>query len=324
MGNRTGSTTSGTTVYGRQGPSPAVRRLVREHGAVLALILLVVACSAVSRSFLTLLNASNLARQSCIVGILALAEGLLLMSGGIDVSVGSLVVLASVLSAMYARASILLGILIALGACGLLGLVNGIVVTSTRLAPFLATLPMMGIARGLALAITHGDAVTGVPRAFTVIANGYVGPVPVPGLILVGLFVAWGGVLQYLPFGRHIYAAGGDESAAILSGIPVVRVRLILYLVAGLSAGLAGVVYTARVGTGMPVGVEGYEMNAIAAAVIGGVKLEGGRGRLSGVFAGVLVVTIISNIMNLAGVSPYVQGAVHGCIILAALMLTSF
>lgn len=298
-----------------------VLREINRHIVWVFLLALILVCSLVSPIFLGGTNVSNLVRQSTILGIVSLGEAVVIISGGIDLSVGSAIALASVVSAMtvVSSGSVLLAILASLSVCGGLGFVNGLMVTRLKLPPFIATFGMMGIARGCALTLTNGFSVPSVPASFNYLAKGDVGPVPVPGLILAGLFGVFAFAMSNFKFGRHIFAAGGDETAARCSGVNVEWVRTIVYTISGVTAGLAGAIYTARVETGLPIGAEGYEFYAITAALLGGVSFSGGNGSMAGVIGGAVILTIISNIMNLLTISPYVQGAAQSIVILIAI-----
>ena len=301
-----------------------IRRQLNRNFVWVILVTLVLASSASSSAFMTSTNVTNLIKQSAVLGMISLGAALVIISGGFDLSIGSMVALASVLSALVVVASqnVLLAVVATVAACAFLGSLNGFMVAKMKLPPFIATFGMMGVARGIALTITKGYAVSGIPENFNYLGKGEVGSIPVPGLFLAGLLVVMLLVMKYLRFGRHVLAVGGGETAARWSGIDPDGVRLAVYTISGATAGLAGVIYAARIETGLPYGAEGYEMYAIAAALIGGVNLSGGEGSMLGVVAGAVILTIISNIMNLMAVSPYVQGAVQGVIILSTIYVS--
>jgi inositol transport system permease protein len=293
-------------------------------GLVGALILLFIALSIVRPGFLTVSNLINLVRQISINGILAVGVTFVLLTGGVDLSLGSLVALTGVAAASFAHPGqfpvivpVAIGIL-AGTACGAL---NGVVVTRGRVAPFIATLGMMTAARGLALLISDGRPVSNLSGAFTVLGGGQVWGVPVPVLILCLVALAASIVLGKFRMGRYLYAVGGNESAARASGVRVNRVKMFAYTLCGALAGLAGVVLAARITTGQPNAGVGYELDAIAAAVIGGTSLSGGTGGAGGTILGALLMGVINNGLDLLNVPSYYQQIVKGVIIVGAVWL---
>ncbi|MBM3858249.1 MAG: ribose ABC transporter permease [Verrucomicrobia bacterium] len=288
-------------------------------GLVIALVVIGATMAVVHPAFLTWPNLLNVVRQISINGILAVGVTYVLLTGGVDLSLGSLVALTGVVAASFAHPGeypvfvpVLLGVL-AGTACGA---VNGLVVTKGRVAPFIVTLGMMTVARGLALVISGGRPVSNLSEEFKWIGNG-----PVPILILVAVAIVSWVFLANLKLGRHIYAVGGNENAARASGINVERVKLFAYTVCGSLAGLAGVVLASRITTGQPNAGAGYELDAIAAVVIGGTSLSGGVGGVGGTILGALLMGVINNGLDLLNVSPYYQAIVKGIIIVGAVWL---
>ena len=271
--------------------------------------------------FLSKTNLSNLLRQGSIVGILAVGETLVILTGGIDISLGSLVALASVLCATFMPQSILFSVLITILICTVLGSINGYLIAKVKMVPIIVTLGMMLVARGLAMVIANGEVVYGVHKSFYFIGQGYLKGIPVPGFILAFIALIMFFFLGTTGVGRHIYAVGGNEEAARLSGVNVERTKLLVYTLSGFFAGLAGLVYAARLTAGYCEGAVGYELDAIAAVVIGGVALFGGEGNLAKVIIGAFILTMISNFMNLVAISPYSQEGIKGAIILIAVYL---
>lgn len=293
-------------------------------GLVIALAAIAAALSIAKDNFLSVPNLINLVRQISINGILAVGVTHVLLTGGVDLSLGSLVALTGVAAASFAHpgefpllAPVAVGVL-AGAACGA---VNGVVVTRGRVAPFIVTLGMMTAARGLALVASGGRPVSNLSREFTVMGSGDVLGVPVPALIFFAVAaVAW----VFLPktrYGRYIYAVGGNEDAARASGIRVGGVKLLAYTISGLLAGLAGVVLAARITTGQPNAGAGYELDAIAAVVIGGASLSGGVGGIGGTILGALLMGVINNGLDLLNVSSYYQQIVKGAIIVGAVWM---
>jgi len=288
-------------------------------GLVIALVVIGAALAVAKPVFLTVPNLINVVRQISINGILAVGVTYVLLTGGVDLSLGSMVALAGVVAASFAHPGeypvfvpVLLGVL-AGAACG--G-VNGFVVTKGRVAPFIVTLGMMAVARGLALVLSGGKPVSNLSAEFKWIGDGLV-----PILVLLVVAGASWVFLANLKLGRHLYAVGGNENAARASGINVDAVKLFAYTVCGALAGLAGVVLAARITSGQPNAGAGYELDAIAAVVIGGTSLSGGVGGVGGTILGALLMGVINNGLDLLNVSSYYQAIVKGIIIVGAVWL---
>ncbi len=293
-------------------------------GLPIALIVLCAALSIARPGFLTLPNLINLVRQISINGILAVGVTFVLLTGGVDLSLGSLVALTGVAAASFAHPGqfpvvvpVLTGILAGAG-CGAL---NGIVITRGRVAPFIVTLGMMTAARGLALVISEGKPVSNLSREFTVIGSGQVLGVPAPVIVLAAVACTAWIVLGNFRLGRYLYAVGGNENAARASGVRVNRVKMFAYTLCGALAGLAGVVLAARITTGQPNAGVGYELDAIAAVVIGGTSLSGGIGGIGGTVLGALLMGVINNGLDLLNVPSYYQQVVKGLIIVGAVWM---
>jgi inositol transport system permease protein len=293
-------------------------------GLVIGLIVLSAALAAVKPNFLTLPNLVNLVRQISINGILAVGVTHVLLTGGVDLSLGSVVALTGVVAASFAHPGdypvmvpVLLGVL-AGAACGT---ANGIVITAGRVAPFIVTLGMMTAARGLALVLSEGRPVSNLSREFTAIGSAEVLGVPVPALVLFAVAALAWVFLSKTKYGRYLYAVGGNEEAARASGIHVGAVKVVAYTLSGALAGVAGVVLASRITTGQPNAGLGYELDAIAAVVIGGTSLAGGVGGIGGTILGALLMGVINNGLDLLNVSSYYQQIVKGLIIVGAVWL---
>jgi ribose transport system permease protein len=271
-------------------------------------------------------NFSNVARQVAVLALIATAQTVVILTAGIDLSVGSVVALASVLTAMGLRdGNPAVGIAAALGAGLLVGLINGIIIGYTSVTPFIVTLGMLSIVSGTALSITNGNPIFELPDSwFFGLGIGFLGPVPMPVVIAVVIFVLIWFLLYRTKIGTYVYAVGGNENAARLAGIPVARVKLSVYMLSGLCAAVGGVILTARVRSGQPLLGQGMELDVIAAVIIGGTSLFGGRGRLISTIYGVLLVGMVQNGLDLLGVSTFVQRIVIGVATIAAVMLTVF
>lgn len=300
-----------------------ITSLMRSWGLAIALVAIGAALAIAHPGFLTVPNLLNVARQISINGILAVGVTLVLLTGGVDLSLGSVVALAGVVAASMAHPNqypLLVPIGLGVSAGALCGATNGLLVTRGRVPSFIATLGMMTAARGLALVVANGRPVSNLSQDFTWL-GGDLGRVPIPALVLVGLALGTSVVLNKLRLGRHLYAVGGNAEAARAAGINVTAVRMFAYTACGALAGVAGVVLAARITTGQPNAGVGYELDAIAAVVIGGTSLSGGVGRVGGTILGALLVGVINNGLDLMNVSSYYQAIVKGVIIVGAVWL---
>lgn len=279
-----------------------------------------------TKVFMTQTNLLNVLRQVSINGVLALGMTCVALTGGIDLSVGSVVALSGIVAAGLLRDSslpIFLIILIALAIGLACGAINGYFVAYRNCPPFCTTLAMMTIARGLTFIYSNGRPISTLPDAFLVLGKGATIGIPNPFLFLILLFILYWIFLYKLKIGRYIYAVGGNKNAALVSGINVKFVTMFVYLLSGFACGLAAIILTARVSSAMPAAGESYELDAIAATVIGGTSLAGGRGRLWGTILGALLLGMVNNGMDLLNVSSYYQQIVKGVIILGAILLDS-
>lgn len=297
-------------------------RFLRRWGVPLALVLILVASSVASDRFLSTTNLLNVMRQIAIVGVLAIGMTFVMITAGIDLSVGSILAVATVVSADAVNsAGPLAGVAVALAAGAGLGLVNGLGVTFGGVQPFIMTLGMLAFARGLAFLYTGGQPIPTVDSTFLVIGNGRLLGIPNPTIVFVGLLLVAYFLLRHTTFGRSVYAVGSNDEAARLSGVPVQRTRILVYVISGLMAGVAGLLYASQLGLGTPIAGEAFELDAIAATVVGGTSLFGGQGTIAGTFMGAAILGVLSNILNLTGVDPFVQRLFRGALIVFAVML---
>ncbi|MFJ3104376.1 ABC transporter permease [Streptomyces sp. NPDC086835] len=281
-----------------------VASLVQRQGVLAVLLLVVVIASFVYPTFATLDNARGVTVQASFLAIVALGMTMVIITGGIDLSVGSVFALGGVLAAWASQWGVLPALLVPLVVCGAIGALNGVLIARVGMAPFIVTLASLLGARGLLLAITDEGATTYlVPKdsAFAELGQGSVWGFGHPILIALVLFAAGGVVLQRTSFGQTLFAVGGSSDAALLMGLPVARVKLTVYLLSGLLAGLAGAINAARLSSGVTIIGVGMELDAIAAVVIGGTLLVGGAGSLSGTLWGVLLLAVIQNLINQIG-----------------------
>ncbi len=298
------------------------REFLRRWGVLMALASLIVASSLLSDRFLSTVNLLNVLRQISIVGVLAIGMTFVILTAGIDLSVGSVLAVAAVAAAAGVSTSgPLVGVGIALAAGAGLGLVNGLGVTRGGVQPFIMTLGMLAFARGLAFVFTGGLPVPVIDPTFLAIGNGRLLGIPNPVLVFLSLLLVAYLVLQHTTFGRQVYAIGSNDEAARLSGIAVQRVRTMVYVISGFTAGVAGLLYVSQLGVGTPVAGESFELDAIAATVVGGTSLFGGQGGVVGTFMGAAILGVLQNILNLIGVDPFVQRLFRGVLIVAAVMV---
>ncbi len=296
---------------------------VADYGLVLAFLSLCAALTVLTPTFFTSQNILNVGRQVSVTAILAAGQTFVILAAGIDLSVGSLVGLAGVVAAGVAlHAGFVAGIGAGLGVAALAGLVDGMAIMLIRIPDFVVTLAMLSAARGLDLIYSGGEPIGVASQPFLYLGAGYVGPVPVPIIIMLLVFAASHVVLRYTAFGRYVYAVGGNRRAAAYSAIDVRRVRIAVYVISGMLAGLAGVVLAGRLATADPQAGVGYELDSIAAVVLGGTSLFGGEGSVARTLLGALILGVLSNGMNLLDVSPFYQQVAEGVVIVLAVAIS--
>ena len=282
--------------------------------------------SFVSPNFLTVTNLMNVLRQISVNGILAIGMTIVCLTGGIDLSVGSIVAFSGIIAAGLLREQkypIIVVVLVAVALGALLGLYNGYFVAYWKAAPFVVTLSMMTIARGMTYVYSDGRPISNLPEEFVAIGKGSILGIPIPTVILILIFILANIMLTKLKFGRYVYAVGGNENAAMVSGINVKKIKMLVYVLSGVACGLAAIILTSRVSAGLPQAGESYELDAIAATVIGGTSLSGGRGRLWGTIVGAILLGVVNNGLDLLNVSSFYQQIVKGLIILGAILIDS-
>ena len=299
--------------------------LVQKQGALILLALVCIIATARYEAFLTPENLLNVLRQNSMLGVIAVGMTFVILTGGIDLSVGSLLALAGVIAAFLAEKGFVVALIAAVAATTFLGFINGVIISKARIQPFIVTLGMMIAARGLTLALTNEQDVV-IPKTvtdFTFLGQGELfGFLPVPIVIMILVYAVFWLVLNYTRFGRHVFAVGDNDEAARLMGLNVSRVTMTVYAISGLLAGLAGVILASRLNKGSPVEGVGRELDAIAAVVVGGTLLTGGKGSVVSTLYGVLLLGVIFNIFNLEGqISPWWQLVLRGGILLAVVVL---
>ncbi len=278
--------------------------------------------AAIAPGFFSVANAVNIALSIAIIGILAVGMTAVILTGGIDLSIGSVLALAGVSAAIAATkgAPLPVVILVALGVGAITGIVNGSLIAWLRVPPFVATLAMLTVARGLSFIISGGRSIGGMPSSFGALGRAVVFGIPAPVLVMVAVMAAGAFVLSRMVLGRHIYALGGNAEAAWLAGIRVKLVTGIVYTLNGVLGGLAGFVLASRLGAGVPNAGVQYELDVIAAVVVGGTSLSGGRGSIGSTLWGTVFIGVLTNGLNLANVDPYVQKIALGIVIVIAVI----
>ncbi|PFO08672.1 ribose ABC transporter permease [Bacillus sp. AFS076308] len=309
----------------KAGKGNFLNTMTQKLGPLLGLIILFVIVSVLNPSFLEPLNILNLLRQVSINALIAFGMTFVILTGGIDLSVGAILALSSALTAGMIVSGLdpILAIIVGCLLGGIMGIVNGLMITKGKMAPFIATLATMTIFRGLTLVYTDGNPITGLGDnyLFQLFGRGYFLGIPVPAITMILMFTLLYIILHKTPFGRKTYAIGGNEKAAIISGIKVQNVKVIIYGLSGLLSALAGAILTSRLNSAQPTAGTSYELDAIAAVVLGGTSLSGGKGRIFGTLIGALIIGTLNNGLNLLGVSSFYQMVVKGIVIAIAVLL---
>lgn len=316
------STTGASGAPGGGAPG-GLRRLLLDNGALTALIILVIAMSALSGDFLTTDNLLNIGVQAAVTAILAFGVTFVIVSAGIDLSVGSVAALSATVLAWTATSEgvpVWIAVILAIATGIACGLVNGVLISYGKLPPFIATLAMLSVGRGLSLVISQGSPIA-FPDSVSHLGDTLGGWLPVPVLVMIVLGLVTAVILGRTYIGRSMYAIGGNEEAARLSGLRVKRQKLAIYALSGLFAAAAGIVLASRLSSAQPQAAQGYELDAIAAVVIGGASLAGGTGKASGTLIGALILAVLRNGLNLLSVSAFWQQVVIGVVIALAVLL---
>lgn len=331
------STSTGTPVDTTNGTASTGfdwRHFSRTYAIIGILLLLIVIMTILTKGlFIQPDNLINVIRQVSAIGIIAIGMTFVIITLGIDLSVGSILALAAVVAASLAQApgdsmmypgldlpiivAVIAGVAVGAG----MGFANGFIISKFKVAPFIATLGMMSVARGLALIYSDGRPISNLEEPYDWIGQGSLFGIPTPIVIFGAVAILAHLLLNYTRFGRYVYAIGGNEQAARVSGIRIPRMTIVIYTISGLLAGLSGVILSARIGSGNPQLGTGIELDAITAAVIGGTSFKGGIGTVWGAIIGAMIIGIINNGLNLLSVSPFMQMVVKGLIIILAIIL---
>jgi ribose transport system permease protein len=300
-----------------------IKQNLFKYKSIVALIILCAVISIVSPRFLGIANLRNLFTQISVNGVISLGMTFVILTGGIDLSVGSVVAISGAVAAatIQSTGSIILGVLAALFTGVFVGFINGLVVARGKIQAFVATLATQTVFRGVTYVFTGGNPISGLSDDFIKITNSRILGIPVPVIMTITVFVICAYILTQTRYGRYVYAVGGNEDSARLSGISVNNIKIWVYIISGITAAIAGIIVTSRIGSAAPTAGNGYELDAIAAIVIGGTNLVGGEGNIVGTIIGVLIIGVLSNGLNLMDVSAFYQTIVKGLVILLAVLI---
>lgn len=304
-------------------------KYMSELTTVIALIILMAVITIINSNFLTANNLLNLLLQVTSNALIAFGMTFVILTGGIDLSVGSILALSSALTAglLGSGTPVTLAILISLILGCILGMMNGLLISYGKLAPFIVTLATMTIFRGATLVYTNGNPITkGLSDTFLFqfLGQGYIVGIPFPVIIMFIVFIVLYVLLHKTAFGKSVYAIGGNEKAAYISGVKLNKVKIIIYSISGIMASISGLIITSRLSSAQPTAGASYEMDAIAAVVLGGTSLSGGKGRILGTLIGALIIGVLNNGLNIIGVSAFWQQVVKGVVILIAVLIDRF
>lgn len=304
-------------------------KYMSELTTVIALIILMAVITIINSNFLTANNLLNLLLQVTSNALIAFGMTFVILTGGIDLSVGSILALSSALTAglLGSGMPVTLAILISLILGCILGMMNGLLISYGKLAPFIVTLATMTIFRGATLVYTNGNPITkGLSDTFLFqfLGQGYIVGIPFPVIIMFIVFIVLYVLLHKTAFGKSVYAIGGNEKAAYISGVKLNKVKIIIYSISGIMASISGLIITSRLSSAQPTAGASYEMDAIAAVVLGGTSLSGGKGRIIGTLIGALIIGVLNNGLNIIGVSAFWQQVVKGVVILIAVLIDRF
>lgn len=304
-------------------------KYMSELTTVIALIILMAVITIINSNFLTANNLLNLLLQVTSNALIAFGMTFVILTGGIDLSVGSILALSSALTAglLGSGMPVTLAILISLILGCILGMMNGLLISYGKLAPFIVTLATMTIFRGATLVYTNGNPITkelSDTFLFQFLGQGYIVGIPFPVIIMFIVFIVLYVLLHKTAFGKSVYAIGGNEKAAYISGVKLNKVKIIIYSISGIMASISGLIITSRLSSAQPTAGASYEMDAIAAVVLGGTSLSGGKGRILGTLIGALIIGVLNNGLNIIGVSAFWQQVVKGVVILIAVLIDRF
>lgn len=303
------------------------KNMLKQFSTIILLVVMILFFSVFTDSFLAVRNAINILRQVAVLSILSVGMTYVIISGGMDLTVGSMLGLTGVICAkLLAGAGMnpVLAILITLALATAFGTITGFLIVSLKVPAIVITLGMMTVARGLAFIISGGLPIYDIPEGVVYLGQGYIGIIPLPVIVMLVIILAANFVLNHSYIGRYIYAIGGNEEAARLAGVAVDKVKVGLYAVSGFLAGIAGVILMARVSSGAPASGTGMEMDVVTAVVIGGVSINGGKGKISGAFIGALIIGVLGNGLTIMNIGEYYQQVVKGVVLILAVAFDTF
>lgn len=294
-----------------------------KYKSLIGLFILCIAISILTPRFLSVSNITNVLTQVSVNAIISIGMTFVILTGGIDLSVGSTLAISGALAAsiINSNGNVFLAVIVAVVVGIVVGIINGMLISRGKIQAFIVTLASMTIFRGATYVFTNGNPISGLTGGFNSIGNAKVGVLPLPVIITVVIVAIAYYVLTQTRFGRYLYALGGNEDSARLSGINTDKIKTLVYVVSGIAAALSGVIITSRIGSASPNAGSGFELDAIAAVVIGGTSLAGGEGSVMGTIIGALIIGVLNNGLNLINVSPFYQLIIKGIVILVAVLL---
>lgn len=300
-----------------------LKSLVLKYKSLIGLLILCIVISIITPRFLSYGNIKNVLTQVSVNAVIAIGMSFVILTGGIDLSVGSILAVsaAAAASIMKSTGNVYLAIFVALAIGCVIGLINGVLVSKGKIQAFIVTLATMTIFRGITYVYTNGTPISGLGQNFSGIGNKMILGLPIPVVIMVIVFGIAFYILSQTRYGRYLYALGGNEDSARLSGINTDKIKTLVYVICGATAALSGIIVTSRIGSASPNAGVGFELDAIAAVVVGGTSLSGGEGSVVGTIIGALIIGVLSNGLNLVNVSPFYQAIVKGLVILLAVMI---
>ena len=298
---------------------------LKKYGLMIGFVFISLIISIVTPNFLSSTNILNILRQSSIVGVMAIGTTFVIIGGGFDISVGSLLALTAAMSLKLQQVMPWYAVVVVVLAAGaFFGTVNGVLTAKLHIVAIITTLGTMTILRGLTYLYTGGYPVVGSSEEFKFIGSGYLGPIPFPILIFLSMVALWQFILRKTTLGRYSCAVGGNKETSRLSGVAVDFYHIMTFVIGGVMAAMAGIIYAARLASATPLAGQGYELDAIASCVIGGTSVSGGEGSIIGTMIGVLLLNVVSNMFNLLGIQVYVQYLIKGVIILTVVGFDSY
>jgi len=300
-----------------------LKNVVVKYKSLIGLLILCIVISLITPRFLSFGNVKNVLTQVSVNAVIAIGMSFVILTGGIDLSVGSILAVSGAVAASIIKSTgnVFLAIIVALAIGSVIGLINGVLVSKGRIQAFIVTLATMTIFRGITYVYTNGTPISGLGLSFSSIGNKTILGLPVPVVFMAIVFGIAFYILSQTRYGRYVYALGGNEDSARLSGINTDKIKTLVYVISGAAAALSGIIVTSRIGSASPNAGVGFELDAIAAVVVGGTSLSGGEGSVGGTIIGALIIGVLSNGLNLINVSPFYQAIVKGLVILLAVMV---